>query len=640
VFKAAQDYMNDYPETQRLALSLRRQPSYEQDIASRAGVPQLTRYLDSLKGATRDRVIKEFSDYFKAADNRQPLPAVSPEAQKAIDLARTMRDVTGKEAQALGVKVQQSDGTWRDIRLLGPDSAPRMFTADTQDIFDNRNGTRKAEFDAIVQRAIAQGKVKDRAEFESKFVRSTPDRSSNATFSNLEKAREAKLPFDFYDYSPHTMLRYANRAIKRLSQIRVYGQGIGAQGDMFDRAVQDIENSSRPKWERDAIISRIRSAQSVEYQQRQHGGFMEAVRGAQQMATAAFVGNPLSSARYLVTGTLQNLAYGGSTRFARAIGHLADIRNILPSLREAEDRGLLKNVLANTMRDYDERAPNFSDWSAQQMLKYMGHSAADNTNRMIGMLEAKYMLADFANKWASGKQDAASRAMYQMIARKGIGDLGALAAEKGQGPLSDEFIRQFDLDVHGSYGLGQAPSWIGHQNARVFFQFMRWGANSARIATQEFVMPFAKSLVDFKNNPSPATTSAVGYHFMRALGFLAAGAVSGELTNAFRQFVTGKSPNDPDWNEIANAILKGNYGNALTWAMKREADMLILGGFTGTWGESYAQIPGMITNPAATINSKNPLDPRLLSGCCSRSWHLPLDGLVRTTGWDLLVNFS
>jgi hypothetical protein len=157
-------------------------------------------------------------------------------------------------------------------------------------------------------------------------------------------------------------------------------------------------------------------------------------------------------------------------------------------------------------------------------------------------------------------------------------------------------------------------------------QFLQWGVNASRLSVREVAMPLLKSVSDFQKAPSLDNANAVGYHAMRGLAFVAAGVLSGEAINALRQFVTGKSPNDPDWNEIGNAITKGNYENALAWTLQRSIDMMILGGFTGTGGEFYFQTPKLITDPADTRNLKDPLNPPMFG--------MPEALLAFFTGWN------
>ena len=135
----------------------------------------------------------------------------------------------------------------------------------------------------------------------------------------MEKAHELKLPPRFCDMGPEPVLRNLQQAPERIAQVRAFGQGIGRAKDLFDRAIDDVNNSSRPSSQRRWIIDYIKQAKAAEYNQYQRGEFRSVLGKGLQLTTGAFIGNPASSFKYLATGTMQNMAYGGPVRFLRTL---------------------------------------------------------------------------------------------------------------------------------------------------------------------------------------------------------------------------------------------------------------------------------------------------------------------------------
>src|SRR4029077_8876101 len=183
VFKSGESAMLDYRETHPLALSIRRRPSLEQKFGQRAQVMQLADAFNKVSARDRPRVVKEFTDYVRAEQNKQPLPPVSADTRAILDAGKNTLEQLGQISKELNVHVRTSDGKIRPMKLIGRDYYPRMISDEMHDIFNHRDDTRAPEFNAIVDRQIARGVVKSRDEFIDKFTQAvTPDPTSNGHF--------------------------------------------------------------------------------------------------------------------------------------------------------------------------------------------------------------------------------------------------------------------------------------------------------------------------------------------------------------------------------------------------------------------------------------------------------------------------
>jgi hypothetical protein len=605
--KGGESFALDYPELHPVALALRREPSFRQSFGEQTKIFPLEQALRGIAPKERERVIKEYSDYFKAAQNKQPLPTVSPETIDLIQKTKESLVPAGQIAKALNVHVQQSDGTWRPIRLIGPDYFPRMISGDTRDIFNERNGARRAEFDAIVHNAIARGEVKTRDEFVDKFTQALGgDTTSNDHFSNIEKARELKLPLSFYDTSPEAVIRYLHRAGERLAQIAAYGQKTGARGkDLFDVAIEKVDTSSRSYRDRQMIINRLNQLRRDVYKENYKSNLQHLSSLGRSGATAAFLGNWGTSVYNLIGGTAHNLAFGGPANFTRA---MLDMPRLGKLVTEARERNILRTNLLQVLHDYDlaggtDWASKAMGWTVEKAMKWGGQNLTENINRTLGMQQAKYLLSDFSRWYGSRtKYNPRQRWVMEQINKLGIHDLNALAAEHGIGPLSDEFIRQYVMEIHSNYGPGQLPAHIYDSPAGKFFlQFGKWGANASRILTRYYLAPLARAIKTGRRDE-------IFYHGMRSISFILAGVGAGGLGQALMNWAKERDPRDPTMGEIADAMVRGDNGQAFQWALQRAYGALILSGFTGNFGNYYdlaKQLGGK--DPAGRV--KDPLHP-------------------------------
>src|SRR5206468_8883209 len=126
----------------------------------------------------------------------------------------------------------------------------------------------------------------------------------------------------------------------------------------------------------------------------------------------------------------------------------------------------------------------------------------ESINRVFAMQQAKEILREFTREYGV-KDNPISRARNEFVSRRfgfkhgedATRSLTALAREGGIGEMSDEFIRQYVMDVHGNYGPGQSPAHILNSPiGKTMFQFQKWGANTSRMMTREYLMPLARAM--------------------------------------------------------------------------------------------------------------------------------------------------
>jgi hypothetical protein len=501
------------------------------------------------------------------------------------------------------------------MRLIGRDYYPRMISRDVQDIFNNRDGNRAADFDALVNRQIANGVVKDRQEFIDKFTHAiSGDPHSNDHFSNLERGRQLQLPLDFYDHSPEALLRYAQRANERLAQVGAFGQKLSNKGkDMFDLATDKVNQSGNLSHNaKEAIIRRIADERTAQFNSQQQNGLERMGSAGRNIATGLFLSNQATAFRNLMTGAAQNFVFGGPGSFLKTAAQFPFHWKSM--IGEAHDRNILRANLRNVMDDYNlvtnpnwlERgASKFGQWG----IAFGGHNLTENINRTFGMQQAKEILRLFARDYGV-KDNPITRARDQFVARRfGIRHdenptrtLSALAREGGNGPLSDEFLRQYVMDVHANYGPSQSPAHIFNSPVgKALTQFQRWSANTSRMATREYLMPLTRAI----QSGSP---SEIGYHALRSIGYLAAGAGVMLPTQAILNAIYHRDPKDPTLAEIGKQFQKGDNAQALQWGLAKLYGLVQMSGFTGLFGNTADVIQNTLGfDPSGRL--KDPLHP-------------------------------
>jgi hypothetical protein len=141
------------------------------------------------------------------------------------------------------------------------------------------------------------------------------------------------------------------------------------------------------------------------------------------------------------------------------------------------------------------------------------------------------------------------------------------------------------MDVHANYGPSQSPAHIFNTPiGKTLTQFQRWGANTARMMTREYLMPLTRAI----QSGDPAE---IGYHTLRSLGYLATGAGTGALfTGILNAIYHRDDPKHATFAEIGKQFQKGDNAQALQWALNKMYGTLMMSGFTGLFGDYASMI--------------------------------------------------
>lgn len=629
VFKGGESTMLDQDETKGLARLIRQRPSLEQKIGSNIKIHDFYDAWDSVRGvANKARVTQEIGDYMKAREKGQPLPAISPDTQKLVKAWDDLAHLTAGEMQRLNIHVMDSKSKIRPFNRLGYGKYfPHTFSADFRDMMAHRDGARKADFDARVASDVAAGKVRDRNEFIDRYDNAnTSDLHSNEPFSNMERAREGNFNIDDMDVTPEAMMRYANRSTRKLAQVEAYGQKLSSKGkDAFDHTVKQVQDSPNlTPQQKDMITTRILQEQNAEYSNRHKDNHSDLVGHFTQVASGAFLGNPLTSMANLIGGGAHNLAVGGMGSFGKTLLHSVDLAKAFAGksslVKEANERGILRENLRNLMRNYEQVTDQ--NWMThgvqgfnQKMLKWGGQHATEAINRAFSMQQGKEFLKEFYKGY--GNDNTKMRWIYKHLEQLGISksEQADLYKERGTGPVTDEMLRQWVMDTHGNYGPSQAASHIFDSPAgRMLGQFQKWSVNAGRIATRQFVAPMIRSGTEW--TASKFTNKKAGadfaYHVGRNLFLLGTAMGAGSLQQAGRDMMMGRQNNDPTYQDILKRMAMGDGRAALGEGIHKMWDTVILSGMSGQFG-NYAELARQL-DPSQNIPGrvKDPMHPPAL----------------------------
>ena len=623
VSKSGESTMLDFNETRGLARMIRLRPSLEQKIGSTTKIHDFYDAWDAIKGkADKARVTQEIGDYMKAREKGQPLPAISADTGKLVKAWDSFAHLTGGEMERLNVHVKDSKDNIRKFNRLGYGKYfPHSFSADFKDMMANRDGARKADFDARVAADVAAGKVRDRNEFIDRYANSnTSDIHSNEPFSNQERAREGNFNIDDMDVSPEGMMRYANRSVRRLAQIEAYGQKLSSKGkDAFDHTIKQVQDSIvlTPR-QKDMITTRIMQEQNAEYANRHKDNHSDLIGSLVQTASGLFLGSPVVSMANLIGGGAHNLAIGGGGSFAKTLRHSVDLAKAFAGksslVKEANQRGILRENLSNLIRNYEQVTDQ--NWMThkvqgfnQKMLKWGGQHVTEAINRAFAMQQGKEYLKEFYKGY--GQDNAKMRWIYKQLEMLGISksEQADLYRERGTGPVTDEMLRQWVMETHGNYGPSQTASHIFDSPAgKLLGQFQKWSVNAGRVATRHFVMPMIRSGTEWA--ASKFTNKKAGadfaYHMGRNLFLLGTAMGAGSLQQAGRDMMMGRQNNDPTYDDILKRMAMGDGRAALGESIHKMWDTVILSGMAGQFG-NYAELvrqldpsqnnPGRIKDP-------------------------------------------
>jgi hypothetical protein len=586
--KTGESAMLDNPETRRLAVAVKREDAVHQRMLTDV---KMNQFHDSMRNFTKQQHA-EFGSYMKARETGQPLPAITPEVQRAVKAWDDSSHLMANEMERLNHKVIDENGKIRPFKRLGYGRHwPRMLSDDFKDMVANRNHSRSADYQAYIAKEQAAGRIKNEQEFLDKYAKlNRSDEHGNDVFSNTDRARRARFGTDAYDYSAKAALRYLSRAAKHLAQTEVYGQKLTRNHkDLFDRALDNIEASADLSGrQKEFVKNRVLQLRNDVYGHRKVDNASDWSSALSRIATGSFLGNPLTSVANLIGGAAHNLSQAGPKAFLQTIGQMPKLGKML---MEAKDKNILRQNLADQLDDLGLN--HDQSWMTKGirgytkgMLKWGGQHATEALNRAFSMQAGKNWLADFSKQY--GQNTPRSRHMIEQLDRLGIrgADVQNLVNERGSGTVTDEFLRQWVMQTHGSYSPAQMTHYAQTPVGRALLQFQAWSGNASRYVTREYVAPLARA--SKRLNTSEGAADFI-YHLGRNIGLLGIMMGSGALVSIGRNLVLGRQDKDATIKDIIARVQQGDNGVALQEALQKAYDYVISSGIAGSYG-NYADL--------------------------------------------------
>lgn len=556
--------------------------------------------VEKLKGQDSPENTKakaEFEQYFRDRENGREakadadLKTFSDGGKDLIDAWKKAAVDTGATLKKLDVEVQDGD-KWRPIGNLGEKFFPRKINQTTQEVLQNPE-KHPAEWDRLVQDLIDNGNIKT-ADEATKFLKDTVwrDNSKNDYYANIEQARKAKLPESWLDYSFNEIAPwYATHFARRVGQIEAYGQEHKG-GDLFDKTLETI-----PK-RRDYLPTQeyVQAAKDAAYFRNDNTGLANSLRNLQTFATGAYLANPMSAIRNVVSGVAQTgIQHGPSATLKASWDTLMHLKE---RVADAKDMGILRDDLMQMMmetRDIHERkAERALRTVTGAGLKYTGFNLAEDFARATSMTAAKNFARHAADEINADPTSAASKEAKAFLIRHDM-DPAAIASENGDGPATDKFVRASVREGQFGYKFDQTPLYHSNPIVKFITQFQKWGTQMARFLAKHVI------------NPAVHGTEVDGetVRTIKPLLYAAAAAIGGgELLYYIRDLLTDRERPDASMGETSNALDQNTKEGISQIGSRLFSDVINSGGL-GVFGD-YA---GNLREFATRGRAKNPFNP-------------------------------
>jgi hypothetical protein len=614
--QATQDIFRNIPETADLASRITGQEYARARNESDWLIP-LQRFYDKrvkpLSKRSRDALTTEITDYVKARETGAPLPTISTLAQDYLTLTSQITTAVQNMREALDVHVKTSSGNVRRTGRIGPDFWPRMLDQYAQRAL--AEGAGSPQWKALEQHAIATGAATDPADFAAKFDLHSPQPGSVSDFmGNQDRAREAKFPLDFYDFSPEAMLTYLSGAAKRLSEIEYYGQRIRDEGqDAFTLALERVASSPHLTQDQKNLYSTaIRQTQANVYGRPGTHPIAKAGRYGRMTVAGQVLATPLTAIRDVASSQFQTLAYQGVRPYLAAWKSVLDPRqyeihlrkHVWPvqltwkAIRSAEDKAAIRADVAE-MRDMigESQVAQELDTPSKVvnwLMRYSGRNFADRWTRGFSYMADK----TYTRQWLKAMRTGGARAeLAREFAERRFVDPDELLREGGSGPVTDRFQAQMTKDFMAAYTPSQSPPWMDTEIAKFLTQFQKWGYNASRQWVREIVMPTARAADLVVTKGRPQDWSRLGRMIVKVL--IASGAYigAGELNKFLTTAARGGGTADASLAELGKLFFSGKYPDFIRKLFDRAFDDVLSGGGLGLLGGIVAATKGQFVLP-------------------------------------------
>lgn len=531
----------------------------------------------------------EFAAYFKERENGRPVPTGQSQAGRdLIDAWKTVAAQTGARLTAEGVEVQNPDGTWRPIGNLGQRFFPRKINQETLKVLQEPEKY-PAEWTKLVNDLIANGNIKTAAEADA-FLREHVyhENAESDDFANIERARTGKLPESWLEYKFDEIAPwYTGHYARRLGQIVAYGQEHKG-GDLFVQTLKTIPK--RRGWSTTQEF--VKAAKDAAYMRRDNTGLANALRNLQTFATGAFLTNPMSAIRNVVSGVSQTAVLHGPINTLKASWKV--LTNFKDSIDMAHDLGVLRDDLMQMMVETrvigDERPFARAMRKAANLgLKVSGFNLAERFARAVSLTAAKTFAADFKANPTGAKADQQRAFLIRH-------HVDPAKIEAGDVEETNRFIRNSVRESQGGYKFDQTPLVMADPRIGFLTQFGKWGTQMTRMWTKHAINPLIFG-TDIGGGNIKRTALPLLYSMAFAIG-------GGELLYLIRGLFTDRDPPDASLEEIKNALTQ-NQKEGIRQLFNRAASDIITAGTLGMLSD-YA---GNLREYATRNRFKNPFDP-------------------------------
>jgi len=553
-------------------------------------------------------ITKPFEDYWRHHDNGREAEAqkVIKDNQAIADLVEAVKasyEYAGNENQRHGVQVYDATlndgkGGWRPIgKVKRGEFWPRSIRPEVQQVL--RNPTHDPDlWHEMVDALINEGHIDHPSEALAYLNRYFTDEIRVDYFAGIEKARLAKLPEIFYDYSFDAFRRYVRRWSRRVSQIEAFGQETGpGTKDAF----AEVSDATFDEYTR-RYLNRVAD---VIYETRDLSGWETGLGLLNLVATGSQLGNPATATLNLIGGSTLNVQKFGARRTAQAMAKLVLQWNKMQ--QDGARLGILGKDVLNLLRDSEREAVKYFEPEgkarnalarfADFTMTWGGYKPTENIIRATAMIAAKMQLNEALRAWNSNPSSLASREYRAAMEALHI-DPQKLLAENGSGPETATYLRRSVNVPQGSYRIDMVPLHVDTPAGRFVWKYQKFTTQVSRMFWQHNLRPFIKAV-------EAGDTALATKHFVRMLAYFTAAGVGGSLILAARAGIFNYTDPGDDWDDIKNALADKDTGRSWGMIMSRAWHSMMAASMLGFFG-NYIQF---VWDIADRQRVKNPLEP-------------------------------
>jgi len=442
---------------------------------------------------------------------------------------------TGNFLRDNNVKVFQPDksktgGKWVNVSILGSEHYPRVFSQQTWSLINDPQLNPDA-YGRLLDSMVDNGNAKDREEAKRMLnsmmhgMMGLNDRTDTNDFmANMEKARQWRLPNEFYDTSIEAYIAYLRRFVTRAAQIHTFGQGIGKNGQKvptaLEAALESVEGQNNKKYIQGIIDTIYRLNQGRDTAR----DFLS--RWGMTATTAAYLSGPLTAVRnslFAMRANAESFGMWNSLLSSTKVLWQVITPNMkslqsrvnkgeMDAIAEANALGMLKHdVLAG--RDAvmwgDDDVKVGKDAKVSETLGKVRHWAlvmnrkAEEFNRAITLLAARQHLRRAQELSRSAPNSDAFAKHLAALERAGIkpGQVKKLLMVDKDGHWNpdpqamQDYLRKMVDEKQYGYNIRQHPLWMDEPTLRILFQFQKWGFQRARDYARNVWQPMRHSTV-------------------------------------------------------------------------------------------------------------------------------------------------